>query len=223
MPIDIRDWTETFCARLREIFEDRLVFAGLQGSRQRGEASETSDIDMVVILDRVGMEDLNAYRKLVAEMPESDKACGFIGGREELLKWPRGEVFQLYYDTKPLIGRLDSFLPPFTKEDARAAVMAGAAALYHGACHAWVYDARPAEALPGLCKGAFFTLQALHFLETGTYVRTKKEMAALRNGAEKQLLTAWEEDAETGFRGLIAWSGGLLKRFGESDQRGSSL
>ncbi len=214
MPLDIQLWTETFCTRLRETFGGRLVFAGLQGSRQRGEASDTSDIDMVIILDEVGIDDLKTYRKLISEMPESDKACGFIGGREELLKWPRGEVFQLYYDTKPLVGRLDSFLPPFTEDDARAAVIAGAAALYHGACHAFLYDACPADALPGLRKGAFFTLQALHFLETGTYLRTKKETAALRPGAKKLFVSEGEEAAEEDFRDLIAWSGGLLKRFG---------
>ena len=215
MPVDIQLWTETFCTRLREVFGSRLLFVGLQGSWQRGEASESSDIDMVVILDEVGMNDLKTYRNLVSGMPESDKACGFIGGREELLKWPRGEVFQLYYDTRPLVGRLDSFLPPFTKEDARAAVMAGAAALYHGACHACLYDACPAQALPGLRKGAFFTLQALHFLETGTYIRTNKEMATLRPDPEKRLFTPpAEEAAEKDFRALIAWSGSLLKRFG---------
>ena len=35
-----------------------ICFAGLQGSYAREEATETSDIDVVVILDRLDMSDL---------------------------------------------------------------------------------------------------------------------------------------------------------------------
>ena len=51
--MDIEKWTEHFLNILEETFGSRVWFAGLQGSRGRGEATETSDIDMVVILDRL--------------------------------------------------------------------------------------------------------------------------------------------------------------------------
>ena len=44
--------------RLMETFGDRIMFIGLQGSRARGEATENSDVDAVVILDRVSYEDV---------------------------------------------------------------------------------------------------------------------------------------------------------------------
>ena len=42
---------------------------GLQGSVRRGAATESSDIDFVLILDRLDTADLSAYRELVRSMP----------------------------------------------------------------------------------------------------------------------------------------------------------
>lgn len=49
--IDITAWTKNFLQTLNETFANRVWFVGLQGSYGRGEATETSDIDVVVILD----------------------------------------------------------------------------------------------------------------------------------------------------------------------------
>lgn len=49
--IDISAWMQNFLQALNETFRDRVWFVGLQGSFARGEATETSDIDVVVILD----------------------------------------------------------------------------------------------------------------------------------------------------------------------------
>ena len=51
--IDMKVWTERFLTALDGCFGDRVWFVGLQGSYGRGEAGPDSDIDMVVILDRV--------------------------------------------------------------------------------------------------------------------------------------------------------------------------
>lgn len=54
----------------------------------------------------------------------------------------------------------------------------GASGIYHAACHAFVFDGEAVDdILESLFKGAFFTLQALHFLRTETYPRTKAELA----------------------------------------------
>ena len=49
--IDISGWINTFLETLTENFGERIWFVGLQGSYGRGEATESSDIDVVVILD----------------------------------------------------------------------------------------------------------------------------------------------------------------------------
>ena len=51
--IDISLWMDAFLQALHTSFENRIRFAGLQGSYGRGEATETSDIDVVVIQDRL--------------------------------------------------------------------------------------------------------------------------------------------------------------------------
>ena len=56
--MDMQDWMERFRNTVLKIFGRRIVCIGLQGSRGRGEATETSDIDAVVILDRLDADDL---------------------------------------------------------------------------------------------------------------------------------------------------------------------
>ena len=56
--IDITVWMKNFLQTLNETFGDRVWFVGLQGSYGRGEATETSDIDVVVILDELSTMDI---------------------------------------------------------------------------------------------------------------------------------------------------------------------
>lgn len=70
--------------RLLDRFGDRVAFIGLQGSRARGEATDSSDIDAVIILDRVSASDLDACRLILGDMPETELACGFISGIGEI-------------------------------------------------------------------------------------------------------------------------------------------
>ena len=48
--MDITAWMQNFLQKLNKTFAKRVWFVGLQGSFARGEATETSDIDAVVIL-----------------------------------------------------------------------------------------------------------------------------------------------------------------------------
>ena len=59
--IEITAWTNMFLNALNENFGERVWFVGLQGSFARGEATETSDIDMVVILDELSPSDVANY------------------------------------------------------------------------------------------------------------------------------------------------------------------
>ena len=50
MNFDINIWMKRYLDELKSLFGSRLMFVGLQGSYGRGEATDNSDIDAVVIL-----------------------------------------------------------------------------------------------------------------------------------------------------------------------------
>ena len=85
--VDIKSWVLEFTNKVEQIFSDRVWFIGLQGSYGRGEATETSDIDVVVILDELRINDLKVYRDMLDTLPNRELVCGFISGKGELLNW----------------------------------------------------------------------------------------------------------------------------------------
>lgn len=213
--VDIDVWMGDFLPRLKAAFGSRLLFLGLQGSYGRGEAREDSDIDVVCVLDRVALADLDAYRALVRRMPEGEKACGFLCGAEELKHWPKYDLCSVVRDTRPLFGDWAGLLPPLDRADLARGVAIGASGLYHAAVHTYLYGdpARWPDFLQGTHKGAFFLLRDCHELRTGEQVRTRAELLPRLEGEEKAILAyalspAGEEKAA--FERLIAWAGGLL-------------
>ena len=108
--IEITLWLERFTHTLRETFGGRVWFAGLQGSRARGEATDSSDIDLVVILDALTAEDIASYGAMLDSLDHRELVCGFLSGKAELLHWEPSELFQFCRDTKPVIGSLDDVL-----------------------------------------------------------------------------------------------------------------
>lgn len=105
--MQIENWVNEFTGKLTQTFKDNLLLAGLQGSYGRGEATEKSDIDMVVVLKEAGLEDLRKYKELVKTMPYCEKACGFISGLQQINAWPKHDLILLYSDTKVItaVGR----------------------------------------------------------------------------------------------------------------------
>ena len=59
--ININNWLEIFLSALDDTFNDRIWFVGLQGSYAHNEATQESDIDIVVILDKLSSEDISLY------------------------------------------------------------------------------------------------------------------------------------------------------------------
>ena len=218
--IEPQTWVADALARMKKAFGPRLAYLGLQGSYRRGEATETSDIDLVVLLDTVEPADLDIYRSIVHALPEGHKACVFCSGTEEFFHWPRHELLPFSMDTDDYYGRLKDFLPPLSQEDARAGAKIGASALLHLLTHSYLYaepEARPAI-LKDAYKAAFFVMQVVYYLASGQYCRSKKELLACLDGAEKEILQAgldvpaWlAAHTETqDFALLRGWCGGVL-------------
>ena len=108
--IEITIWMNAFMQKLNINFGERVWFVGLQGSYGRGEATETSDIDIVVILDELSASDIQTYNTMLDTLPDRELICGFISGKKEIFSWEPSELFQFYYDTNPIKGSLDELL-----------------------------------------------------------------------------------------------------------------
>jgi hypothetical protein len=50
-------------------------------------------------------------------MPDNDKACGFISGKQELMNWAKHELFQFEQDTRSYHGTLHELLPHIENQD----------------------------------------------------------------------------------------------------------
>ena len=155
--IEIQDWMNQFLKVLEENFAGRIWFVGLQGSYGRGEATEQSDIDTVVILDQLNAADLKVYRDMIDTLPHRELICGFLSGKEELLHWDPAELFQFYYDTTPIQGTLDALLARIDAAAVERAIHSGACQIYHGCVHNMLYEKSDAV-LRELYKSASFVV-----------------------------------------------------------------
>ena len=96
--IELPVWMNSFRQALHRTFGERVWFVGLQGSYGRGEATASSDIDMVVILDELSADDIAAYNAMLDTLPHREKICGFLSGREEILHWESADLFQFFFE-----------------------------------------------------------------------------------------------------------------------------
>ena len=173
--IQISSWTDSFIQALDARFGSRVWFVGLQGSYSRGEATENSDIDMVVILDDLTAADLKAYSDMLDTLEHRELICGFLAGKAQLLHWEPSDLFQFYYDTTPLKGSLDELLPLLDAAAVCKAIQTGVCNIYHGCVHNMLYE-KSEDILKGLYKAASFVLQAICFQQTGRYFRRQSDL-----------------------------------------------
>lgn len=184
---EITSFTNQFLNTLKSTFKDRIYFTGLQGSYGRGEATEKSDIDIVVILDELSTADIQTYNSMLDTLPHRELICGFLSGKNELLNWEPSDLFQFYYDTTPLLGSLDELLSVLDEYAVKKAIKGGVCNIYHGCVHNMLYE-KDAEILKALYKSASFTVQAIYFLQTGKYVRLQKELLEVVSTSEKVIV-----------------------------------
>ena len=208
---DLDKYLADLILHCRLAFGERLQYMGLQGSWLRGEARENSDIDVMVILDRFSVQDMDTYRGILKEIGFYERSCGFICGKEEMKRWNPLEVCQLRHTTKDLLGRLSDYLPPATREDEINYVKLSLGNLYHELCHRYIHADRDRNAagFRSTCKGVFYLIQNLHFLESGQYILRKKELKDAV-GAEDRIILELADlpdgyDFGQAFSSLFTW------------------
>ena len=173
--IDVNDWINRFLKVLNDTFGGRVWFVGLQGSYGRGEATETSDIDVVVILDQTSAADIQKYNTMLDTLPNRKLICGFVSGKDELLNWEPSDLFQFCNDTTPITGSLDEVMAVVDDDAVNRAIKIGACNIYHGCVHNMLHE-KSEDILKGLYKSASFVVQAIAFMQTGKYVKHQREL-----------------------------------------------
>ncbi len=176
--------------RLRPLFGERIRFIGLQGSFRRGEQTFESDLDAVVILDRLESGDLGRYREAAAGFEEWPNLCGFLCGIAELKSWPRYDLFTLYFDTEPVVGSLSDWIAPPGPDEAREYIRIGAANLFHEVVHREIYGQPSEEKLFASLKSAKFLVAAREYLRTGRYEGRLDRLIEQCSGQERAIAEA---------------------------------
>ena len=218
--IDIEDYLQKLIGACKNTFRERLLYVGLQGSYMREEATDQSDIDVMILLEDFSVADMDAYREILKKIGAYEKSCGFICGRNEMLLWNPLEVCQLRHTTKDVFGELKDVLPPAARQDEINYVKLSLGNLYHELCHRYIHADREKNtaAFRRTCKSAFFLIQNLHFLESGSFAVTKRELKEQVSEEDRAILEMAEYpdeyDFDTAFRLLFRWCQSAFVRAG---------
>jgi len=208
---NIDNYLEKLILQCKESFGGRLVYVGLQGSWLRGEATENSDIDVMIVLDRFSVEDMKTYRDILKEIGWFEKSCGFICGKKELTNWNPLEALQLKYTTKDLFGKLENLLPPATRQDEVNYVKISLGNFYHEICHRYIHagQEKSRNKLRASCKQLYFVIQNLHYLESGNFLLKKSDLKAAVSVEDRVMLCIPElpddYDFEKTYTAVIDW------------------
>ena len=206
---------------LMRTFGNRVLYVGLQGSYIRGEATEHSDIDPMVVLDYLTPEDLQKYKQIISCLQEPTKHCGFVCGSKELKNWNPLEICHLLHTTVDYFGALKPLLPLYTNEDIENYIKLSVGNLYHEICHRYLHtsDDKNATKIAGSYKSVFFILQNVYYLKTGIFLQTKRELFEMTSGADREIFSivmtlsdgvAYEFDEL--FTSLLKWCSDMLTR-----------
>jgi hypothetical protein len=210
---------QNFLQTLNVTFANRVWFVGLQGSYGRGEATETSDIDIVVILDNLSAKDIPTYRDMLDTMSHRELICGFLSGKKELLNWEPSDLFQFCHDTVPIKGSLDEVMAVIDESAVNRAIKIGACNIYHGCVHNMLHE-KSEDVLRMLYKSASFVVQAIAFKQTGNYIRHQKDLLQAVSSEEQFIVETYmhlknggSADFELLSETLFAWA---KKQIGEA-------
>lgn len=217
----IDEYIDELINTLKDAFGERLVYIGLQGSYLRNEETESSDIDIMAVIDKISVEDLKIYQKVLVSVGNFDRSCGFICGKTDLKNWNPLEIFHLLNTTKDYYGELKNLVPAYSVEDERNYVKLSLNNLFHEICHRYVHADREynISKLPITCKSVFFIMQHLYYLSTGNFVPTKRQLLECVQDEDKTVLelsislqNRMDYDFDRAFSTLFNWCQNALSR-----------
>ena len=216
--IDINVWINDFLLKLNVVFANRVWFVGLQGSYGRAEATETSDIDVVLILDELNASDIPTYQDMLDTLPHRELICGFVSGKDEILNWEPSDLFQFYHDTTAIKGSLDDLLPLIDQVAIDRAIKMGACNIHHGCVHNMLHE-KSEDILKGLYKAASFVVQAIVFKQTDNYIKHQSQLLQVASTEERMIIETfmkYKNGEAVGFneasRILFEWSKKWISR-----------
>lgn len=215
----INKWLNTYTAQIKNTFGSRVEFIGIQGSYARGEADKNSDIDAVLLLDHFSYEDLKIYENLISALDYREKICGFISGIDEIKNWDRADLFQFYYDTKPLYGSIDWVGSLIDKADVKRTIHRDACTIYHMCVHNAVHE-KSDDILRSILKASVYLIREKYFYSCGTYIRKAAELVTLADDEDKKILCLYLENRsmlslDTASEIIMNWSGRIIKEMKE--------
>lgn len=215
----VEEYLSELIASMKNVFGDRLLYVGLQGSYLREEATEDSDLDIMVILKDLSVQDMKLYREIILQMQDYEKSCGFICGMDEFRAWNPLELCHLLHSTKDYYGKLSVLIPEYSKEDIANFIKLSIGNLYHEICHRYIHSGREAnyQKLPLTYKGVFFTLQNMYYLKNGVFCVTKKDLIDMLETRDKEIMeislsiaNVEEYDFDKAFSKLFLWCKSVL-------------
>jgi len=225
----VNAWLAESVGRLQEAFADRLVFVGHHGSWARGEAGDQSDIDTLVILDRIGAEELEAYRSVIERMPEGGQgASGLLSSVPEMQARSRAELLQYFYGCKVLHGSLEGVVARPTAADLIEDARRKASNNLLVARHYLLYPhdlTQKVHVLRYPFKECVYALQAWWLAREGKFPGRKEDLLGAVTEADDKLVVTvvrdWgetQEDRAARPRHYVEllerWSRGMLLRLG---------
>ena len=115
---------------------------------------------------------------------------------------------------------MDELLPVYTEEDTREFIRLGLNNLYHEICHRYVFE-NGGDGFRQSYRQVFFILQNLHFLETGDFCATHRELLEQTRGTDHEVLQmaagyrrGANEENDMSFERLFCWLQETIRRVG---------
>lgn len=222
-------WLAEFVERLRATFGDRLAFVAQHGSWARGEAHADSDMDALVVVDRIADADLAAFREVIASMPEGGRmASGLFSSVAEMRAMPRHQLYQYFWGCTPLHGSMGVVVAAPSAAELLLDVRVKASTNLHVARHYLLFPhdlPKKVHALHYPFKECFYALHEWMLVQRGEFFPRKDDLLAVLTDADDRAVVTvardwrWTEDDRTArplhyIELLERWSRRILERVG---------
>ena len=101
---------------------------------------------------------------------------------------------------------MKEYLPSATREDEINYVKMSLGNLYHEICHRYIHADRDKniEKFRGTCKGFFFLIQNLYYLENGKFILTKRELEEQVSKEDFEILELAKQQDDFDFDNAIS-------------------